>query len=86
MDSRLHRNKLQYWAQWTSDSAEHDNTSYQAEKFENASIAVEYFHSRYPEKPGLDTHDYQQVNLRTSPSQRGTNTHTTASYHPRKME
>ena len=48
VDSRLHRRNLQYPAKWTGYSPEHDKTWYPAENFENPSIAIELFHSRYP--------------------------------------
>ena len=67
INSRLLRNKLQYRAKWTGYSPEHDTTWYLAENFENASITLEQFHSRYPRKPRLSTRDHYQVNLRTSP-------------------
>ena len=73
IDSRLHRDKLQYYAKWTGYSPEHDKTWYPTEYFENASIAIERFHSRYPRKPGLGIRNHHQVNLRTSPRQRGEN-------------
>ena len=41
IDSRLHRDKLEYRAKWTGYSPEHDKTWYPAENFENASIALE---------------------------------------------
>ena len=40
IDSRLHRDKLQYRAKWTGYSPEHDKTWYPAENFENASITI----------------------------------------------
>ena len=86
IDSRLHRDKLEYSAKWTGYFPEHDKTWYPAEIFENASIAIEQFHSRYPRKPGLGTGHHHQVNLRTSPCQRGENANTPASYRPRQME
>ena len=86
LDSRLHRNKLQYRATWTGYSPEHDITWYPAENFENASIAIEQFHSWYPRNPRLGTSDHHQVNLRTSPRQRGEDAHTAASYRSRRME
>ena len=86
IDSRLHRNNLQYRAKWTGYSPEHDKTWYPAENFENANVAIEQFHSRYPRKPRLGTRDHHPVNLRTSPRQRGENTNTAASYRPRRME
>ena len=66
IDSRLHRDKLPCRAKWTGYSAENEKTWYPAENFENASIAIDQFYSRYPRKWRLDTRDYHQVNLRTS--------------------
>ena len=86
IDSRLYRNKLQYRAKWTGYSPEHDKTWYPAENFNNASLATEQFHSRYPRKPRLGTRDHQQVSLRTSPRQRRENPYTAASHRPRRME
>ena len=86
IDSRFHRDKLQFRAKWTGYSPEHDKTWYPAENFEIASIVIEQFHSRYPRKPGLGTRDHHQVNLRTSPRQRGENANTAASYRPKRME
>ena len=51
IDSRLHYGKLQYRAKWTGYSPEHDETWYPADNFENAALAVERFHQRYPGKP-----------------------------------
>ena len=48
IDSRLYRNELQYQAKWTGYSHEYDKTWYPAENFNNASLATEQFHSRYP--------------------------------------
>ena len=86
IDSRLHRDKLQYGAKWTGYFLEHNKTWYPAENFENACIAIEQFHSLYPRKPGLGTCDYHQVNLRSSSRRRGENANTAASYRPRRME
>ena len=58
IDSCLYRNKLQYRAKWTGYSPEHDKTWYPAENFNNASLATEQFHSRYPRKPRLGTRDH----------------------------
>ena len=80
IDPRLHRDKLQYRAKWTGYSPEHDKNWYPTENFENASIAIEYFHSRYPRKLRLGTRDHHQVNLRISLRQRRENTNTAASY------
>ena len=84
--TRLHRNKLEYRAKWTSYSPEYNKTWYPTENFANAIIAIEQFHSRYPRKPRQGIRDYHQVNLQTFPCQRGENTNTAASYHPRRME
>ena len=84
--SCLHRNNLLYRAKWTGYSPEHDKTWYPAENLQNASIAIEQFHSRYPRKPRLGKRNHHQVNLRTPPSQRGENPNTAASYCPRRME
>jgi len=54
VDSPLHYNKLQYRAKWTGYSPEHDKTWYPADNFENADLAKQNFHSRYPNKPHLD--------------------------------
>ena len=86
IDSRLYRNKLQYRAKWTGYSLEHDKTWYPAENFNNASLATEQFHARYPRKPRLGTRDHQQVSQRTSPRQRRENPNTAASHSPRRME
>ena len=88
IDSRLYHNKLQYRAKWTGYSPEHDKTWFQAENFNNASLATEQFHSRYTRKPRLPvgTRDHQQVSLRTSPRQRPENTYTAGSHSPRRME
>ena len=53
IDSRLHYGKLQYRAKWTGYSPEHDKTWYPAENFNNAELALERFHQRYPGKPRL---------------------------------
>ena len=63
IDSRLYRNKLQYRAKWTGYSSEHNKTWYTAENFNNASLATEEFHSRYPRKPRLSTRDHRQISL-----------------------
>ena len=86
IDSRVHRNNLQYHAKWTSNSPEHDKTWYLTENFQNASIAIEQLHFQYPRKPRLGTRDHHQVNLGTSARQREENTNTAASYRPRRME
>ena len=86
IDSRLYPNKLQYRAKWTGYSPEHDKSWYTAENFNNASLAIEQFHSRYPRKSRLGTRDHQQVSLRISPRQRRRNPNTAASHRPRRME
>ena len=53
VDSRLHYNRLQYRAKWTGYSPEHDKTWYPAENFDNALLAIQRFHTRYPGKPRL---------------------------------
>ena len=65
IDSRVHRSNLQYRAKWTGYSPEHNKTWYPAENFENASIAIKQFHSRYPRKPRVGTRDHHPANLRT---------------------
>jgi len=54
IDSRLHYGKLQYWAKWTGYPPEHDKVWYPYGDFENAGIAKQQFHQRYPRKPSLD--------------------------------
>jgi len=54
IDSRLHYGKLQYRAKWTGYPPEHDKVGYPYEDFENASIAKQQFHHKYPRKPSLD--------------------------------
>ena len=51
IDSRLHYGKLQYRAKWTGYSPEHDKAWYPHENFENADLAKQQFHQRYPHKP-----------------------------------
>jgi len=68
IDSRIHYNKLQYRAKWKGYSPEHDKVWYPAENFNNAEQAVQRFHRRYPENPGMDTRHDQQVVLCTAPS------------------
>jgi len=53
IDSRLHYGKLQYQAKWTGYPPEHDKVWYPYEDFENASIAKQQFHPKYPRKPSL---------------------------------
>jgi len=54
IDSRLHYGKLQSWAKWTGYPPEHDKLWYPCEDFENAGIAKQQFHQKYPTKPSLD--------------------------------
>ena len=54
IDSRLHYGKLQYRAKWTGYPPEHDKVWYPYEDFENAGIAKQQFHQKYPRKPSLD--------------------------------
>jgi len=54
IDSRLHYGKLQYRAKWTGYPPEHDKVWYPYEDFENAGIAKQHFHQKYPRKPSLD--------------------------------
>ena len=72
IDSRLHYNKLQYRAKWKGYSPEHDKVWYPAENFNNASLAVERYHRKYPGKPRMATHHDKQITLRPSPRQGGT--------------
>jgi hypothetical protein len=50
LDSRLHRNQLQYRVKWTGYH-DPDKTWYPANNFENSPDAVRQFHERYPTKP-----------------------------------
>jgi hypothetical protein len=50
LDSRLHRNQLQYRVKWTGYH-DTDKTGYPANNFENSPDAVRQFHERYPTKP-----------------------------------
>jgi len=54
IDSRLHYGKLQYPAKWTGYPPEHDEVWYPHEDFENAGIAKQQFHQKYPRKRSLD--------------------------------
>ena len=54
IDSRLHSGKLQYPAKWTGYSPKHDKVWYPYENFENAGIATQQFHQKYPTKPSQD--------------------------------
>jgi len=56
IDSRLHYGKLQYRAKWTGYPPEHDKVWYPYEDFENAGIARQQLHQKYPRKPHID-HD-----------------------------
>jgi transposase InsO family protein len=50
LDSRRHRNKLQYRVKWT-DFHDPDRSWYSAENFENAPAPIQLFHQKYPTKP-----------------------------------
>jgi len=54
IDSRLHYGKLQYRAKCTGYPPEHDKVWYPYEDFENADIAKQQFHQKYPRQPSLD--------------------------------
>jgi len=54
IDSRLHYGKLEYRAKWTGYPPEHDKVWYPYEDFENAGIAKQQFHQKYPRKPSFD--------------------------------
>jgi len=54
IDSRRHYGKLQYRAKWTGYPPEHDKVWYPYDDFENARIAKQQFHRKYPKKPSLD--------------------------------
>ena len=83
IDSRLHLDKLQYRAKWTGYAPEHNHTWYPAENFENASIAIEHFHSRYPWNPRLGTRDHHQVKQRAPRREARENANNAVSYRPR---
>jgi hypothetical protein len=50
VDSRHHRNQLQYRVKWTGFH-DQDKAWYPATNFENSQDAVQWFHRRYPQKP-----------------------------------
>jgi len=50
LDSRRHRNRLQYHVKWTGFH-DTDKTWYPASNFENSPDAIRQFHERYPAKP-----------------------------------
>jgi hypothetical protein len=50
LDSRRHRNRLQYRVKWTGFH-DPDKTWYPASNFENSPDATRQFHDRYPTKP-----------------------------------
>jgi len=81
IDSRLHYNKLQYRAKWTGYSPEHDKTWYPANNFQNANLAKQNCHSRYPDKPHLDnargTGQRRHTSLRLASTGPGSNTSST---------
>jgi len=54
IDSRLHYGKLQFRAKWSCYPPEHDKVCYAHKDFENAGIAKQQFHQKYPRKPSLD--------------------------------
>jgi len=54
INSRLQYGKLQDQAKWTGYPPEHDKVWYPHEDFENAGIAKQQFHQKYPRKPYLD--------------------------------
>jgi len=54
IDSRLHCGKLRYRAKWTRYPPEHDKVWYPYKDFENAGIAKQQFHQKYPRKPSID--------------------------------
>jgi len=54
IDSQLHYGKLQYRAKWTGYPPEHDKVWYPYADFENAGIAKQQFHQKYPRKLSLD--------------------------------
>jgi len=68
VDARLYYGKLQYRANWTGYSPEHDKVWYPASNFENAVNTKQRFHERYPEKPSQDRHHEgrQPMDLSTS--------------------
>jgi hypothetical protein len=50
IDSRRHRNRLQYRVKWIGFH-DPDKTWYPANNFENSPNAIRQFHARYPTKP-----------------------------------
>jgi hypothetical protein len=50
IDSRRHRNRIQYRVKWTGFH-DPDKTWYSASNFENSPNAIRQFHERYPAKP-----------------------------------
>jgi hypothetical protein len=50
VDSHHHRNQLQYRVKWTGVH-DHDKAWYPATNFENSQDVVQYYHTRYPQKP-----------------------------------
>jgi len=50
LDSRRHRNKIQYRVKWTGFH-DPDKTWYPAENFENSPDIIRKFHEEYPENP-----------------------------------
>ena len=65
LDSRHRYKKLQYRAKWKGYRAEHDREWYPAESFNNAELAVQQFHERYPRKSGPQGQATQGRNGRT---------------------
>jgi hypothetical protein len=50
IDSRRHRNQIQYRVKWTGFH-DTDKTWYPATNFDNSPDAIHHFHERYPDKP-----------------------------------
>ena len=50
LDSRHHRNQIQYRVKWTGVH-DPDNTWYPARNFENSPNLIQQLHEEYPEKP-----------------------------------
>ena len=50
LDSRRHRNQIQYRVKWTGFH-DPDRTWYPARNFENSPDLIRQFHEEYPEKP-----------------------------------
>ena len=67
LNSRYRYKKLQYKAKWKGYTAEHDQEWYTADNFNNAELAVQQFHERYPRKPGPQGEATQGRNGRTRP-------------------